>query len=127
MYSARSHRSDEWAQYAQRRDRVGGNPATKATEHSITDRLRGLGKWNSRADWGDVDHVEMKVVDMMEKQEVDHAEVVINNEEGPCVKAAPALSCSNTLDSLLGSKTLRVHWRDKYTGEMTSHLFGGRG
>lgn len=53
----------------------GGDPATKAAKRSITDRLRGLGKWNSRADWGDADHVEMKVVDMMEKQEVDHAEV----------------------------------------------------
>ncbi|MEV7151660.1 LamG-like jellyroll fold domain-containing protein [Streptomyces sp. NPDC093084] len=105
----------------------GGDPATRATKRSITDRLRALGKWGSRADWGDADHVEMKVVDIMEKQEIDHAEVVINNEEGPCVKAAPALSCSNTLDSLLGSKTLRVHWRDKETGEMTSHLFGGIG
>jgi hypothetical protein len=38
----------------------------------------------------------------------EKGEVVINNEEGPCAKAEPDLPCSNTLDSLLGGKRLRV-------------------
>ena len=38
----------------------------------------------------------------------EKGEVVINNEEGPCAKAEPDLPCSNTLDSLLGGKRLKV-------------------
>ncbi|MGW0777601.1 polymorphic toxin-type HINT domain-containing protein [Streptomyces sp. NPDC002835] len=115
----RSSLSDETIVSGQSSDAL-----TRAAKRSISDRLRELGKWGNST-WGDADHVEMKVVHMMGQRNVDHAELVINNQSGPCMKAAPALSCMNTLDSLLGSKTLRVHWRDEMTGEMTSKLFGG--
>jgi hypothetical protein len=61
---------------------------------------------------------------MMHEGGIDHAEVVINNENGPCFKE-DGPSCLGNLSDLLGSKTLRVHWRDKNTGQMTNLLFGG--
>ncbi|WP_436532760.1 DddA-like double-stranded DNA deaminase toxin [Actinoplanes sp. HUAS TT8] len=55
----------------------------------------------SRKSLGDADHVETKVVHMMHERGIEHAEVVINNVNGPCVTAPPGLACSNTLAPLL--------------------------
>lgn len=68
------------------------------------------------------DHVEQKFAALMLENGIDRAEIVINNPAGPCVDMG-GLGCDQVLNTLLGNRSLTVHWPDG-KGGFESHTYG---
>nr|BAK19873.1 YD repeat protein [Streptomyces rochei] len=65
--------------------------------------LRGAARSSRASD------VEQKMAGIMIRDDIDRADIVINNPNGPCRQP---LGCHQTLDAILGKRRLTVHWPD---------------
>jgi hypothetical protein len=101
-----------------------GDKANSRRELSwVNDKLRESGDLPGNATSARASDAEQKYAAQMEFDQIDDADLVINHPEGPC---DVRLGCDNVLDTLLGEKSLRVHWKDT-DGAWQMNPYGGKG
>ncbi|MBS2545293.1 hypothetical protein KGQ19_00275 [Catenulispora sp. NL8] len=105
-------------------DLVSGNKAADSDLLQIVnDRLRAAGRLPGAANSARASDVEQKFAATMIRDGIDNANLVINNPAGPCTVT---LGCDDVLGTILGDRTLTVHWPDG-NGGWDSQVYGGAG
>lgn len=105
-------------------DVVSGNKSADAGLLKIVNnRLRAAGRLPGSANSARASDVEQKFAGIMIRDGIDNADLVVNNPAGPCTVT---LGCDDVLDTILGNKSLTVHWPDG-NGGWTSKTYGGIG
>jgi len=92
----------------------GEKKASSALLDIVNARLRQAGRLPGRSTSARASDAEQKFAAMMWRDQIDDADLVINNPSGPC---KVRLGCNDTLTDILGpNKQLRVHWFDPEDG-----------
>jgi len=103
---------------------VSGNKSADADLLKIVnDRLRAAGSLPGAANSARASDAEQKFAATMIRDGIDNADIVINNPAGPCTVT---LGCNDVLSTILGDRTLTVHWPDG-NGGWASQTYGGSG
>ena len=89
----------------------------------VNDRLRAAGRLPGAANSARASDAEQKFAAIMIRDGIDRANLVINNPVGPCTVT---LGCDDVLDTILGDRSLTVHWPDG-NGGWASQTYGGAG
>jgi hypothetical protein len=89
----------------------------------VNDRLRAAGRLPGAANSARASDAEQKFAAIMARDGIDRANLVINNPVGPCTVT---LGCNDVLDTILGDRTLTIHWPDG-NGGWVSQTYGGAG
>jgi hypothetical protein len=101
---------------------VSGQKNADADLIQIVNReLRSKGVLTGTANSSRAADAEQKFVAIMIRDEIDDAQLVINNPQGPCTVR---LGCDNVLNTLLGSKKLTVYYPDG-NGGWIPRKYGG--
>ncbi|MEH0579109.1 RHS repeat-associated core domain-containing protein [Streptomyces sp. B21-108] len=87
----------------------------------VNDSLREGGFLKGASRSSRASDVEQKMAALMQRDNIDKAEIVINNPAGPCTQP---LGCARVLDTILGKRQLTVHWPDG-TGGFEQQTYGG--
>ena len=87
---------------------------------TVNNRLRSAGRLPGTARSARASDAEQKFAAIMIRDGIENANLVINNPVGPCTVI---LGCDDVPDTILGNKTLTVHWPDGDGGWM-SHTYG---
>lgn len=87
----------------------------------VNDSLRKGGFLKGASRSSRASDVEQKMAALMQRDNIDKAEIFINNPAGPCTQP---LGCARVLDTILGKRQLTVHWPDG-KGGFEQQIYGG--
>ncbi|KQV11412.1 hypothetical protein ASE03_30440 [Kitasatospora sp. Root187] len=101
---------------------VSGNKTADAgLLNIVNDRLRAAGRLPGTVTSARASDAEQKFAATMIRDGINNADIAINNPAGPCTVM---LGCDDVLSTILGDRTLTVHWPDG-SGGWKSQTYGG--